>query len=146
MLSKKDKPAVRRSKLPGTPVPLPTPSRPKRVPGQPVPVPIPNGESNYGKGRGLQPRKPAGPKKSGSTSKSKVKITGTASTKPQVSSSMIKSRPKTTSKPNPVVKTIKRVLIDPSSFIVKPKNKSTRAPKPLLPMKPKRSPARRKMI
>jgi hypothetical protein len=93
MLSKKDKPAVRRSKLPGTPVPLPTPSRPKRVPGQPVPVPMPKGESNYGKGRGLQPRKPAGPKKSGITSK-----------------------------PN------------------------SRAPKPLLPMKPKRSPARRKMI
>ncbi len=61
MPSKKDMPAVRRKKLPGTPVPMPKRTIP-RAPGSATPVPMPTREPNYGKGRTAKPKQ-LGPKK-----------------------------------------------------------------------------------
>lgn len=67
MASKKNMPAVRRVKVRGTPVPMPTRTIP-RAPGSATPVPMPTREPNYGKLRPASPRRaPSGPKKSGTS-------------------------------------------------------------------------------
>ena len=67
MPSKRDMPAVRRKRLPGTPVPMPKRTIP-RAPGSATPVPMPTREPNYGKKNPVKTRRVApGPKKSGTS-------------------------------------------------------------------------------
>ena len=64
MASKKNMPAVRRVRVGGTPVPMPTRTTP-RTPGSAVPVPMPTRKPNLGSANPAKARRaPSGPKKS----------------------------------------------------------------------------------
>jgi hypothetical protein len=67
MASKKNMPAVRRVRVGGTPVPMPSRTIP-RAPGSAVPVPMPRIGPNLGKTNPAKARRaPSGPKKSGTS-------------------------------------------------------------------------------